>query len=373
MPPGSWLTDMVAGPPASGAHPTTAPPRTSPPTSQATAMGTKTRAMASGTPESHFKSPDAARAFLATHQYWPTDAPSLTPQATSTLLTQILAVLPKSPKIPIDAIHALATILQFKDWDCIVCATAEHAMAHYTQSMDPCMAATTAMQETTQQLQKVTARLIKSNPGQDPTVTGLTTPSYASVAATVAAPHAQAIASGEQQDRQFKVRLPSSDNTSKHALANLTPQELVTKANLALDHMEIAAADQPQHMEFITAHHFNASVILEMDSPASAEWLKQCDTAKMFTGLFDGTCSPNLSLFDTIAEFVPTSFEPNVLSVKAVKEKSSLSEGAISDVWALKPPECCREGQQFAHFIVAFSSRDQANHTIRNGMVIAGK
>ncbi|KAF9002680.1 hypothetical protein BDQ17DRAFT_1243018 [Cyathus striatus] len=110
-----------------------------------------------------------------------------------------------------------------------------------------------------------------------------------------------------------------------------------------------------------------------MDSPTSAEWLKQHDMAKLFTGLFDGTCSPNLSLFDTIAEFVHTSFEPNVLSVKAVEEKSGLSEGAISDVQALKPPERRREGQQFAHFTIAFSSRVQANHAIQNGIVIAGK
>ncbi|KAF9002681.1 hypothetical protein BDQ17DRAFT_1326455 [Cyathus striatus] len=231
MPPGSQLADPVAGPPANGTPPAMAPLHTSPPTSQATATGTRTQAMASGTPEQRFKSPDTTRAFLAAHQYWLTDAPSLTPKATSTLLTQILAVLPKSPKVPIDAIHALATILQFEDWDCIAHAAAKRAMAHYTQSMDPCTAATTAMQETTQQLQK------------DPNAIGLTAPSYTLVAATVAAPHAQAIASGEQQDQQFKVRLPSPNNTSKHALANLTPQELVAKANLALDHMEIAATD----------------------------------------------------------------------------------------------------------------------------------
>ncbi|KAF8998138.1 hypothetical protein BDQ17DRAFT_1179657, partial [Cyathus striatus] len=51
----------------------------------------------------------------------------------------------------------------------------------------------------------------------------------------------------------------------------------------------------------------------------------------------------------------------------------SLSEGAISNVQALKPPEHCREGQWFAHFAIAFSTRDQANKAIRNGLVVAGK
>ncbi|KAF8989327.1 hypothetical protein BDQ17DRAFT_1176758, partial [Cyathus striatus] len=77
--------------------------------------------------------------------------------------------------------------------------------------------------------------------------------------------------------------------------------------------------------------------------------------------------------YDTVAEYIPVSFDPNVLSITAIEEKSGLEGNAISDVRALKPPECCCEGQHFAHFSLSFSNRDQANWAIRHGLVIAGK
>ncbi|KAF8988605.1 hypothetical protein BDQ17DRAFT_1257587 [Cyathus striatus] len=44
-----------------------------------------------------------------------------------------------------------------------------------------------------------------------------------------------------------------------------------------------------------------------------------------------------------------------------------------SNVWTLKPSKHHREGQCFAHFAIAFSTRDQANKAICNGIVVTGK
>ncbi|KAF8998139.1 hypothetical protein BDQ17DRAFT_1428630 [Cyathus striatus] len=156
--------------------------------------------MASGNQEPRFWSHEVAHTYLASHQYWPADSAMLSPQAVSTILAQLLTALPKKPKVPIDVIHALATVLQFEDWDWIATGVTERVASHYTQSMDPCTAAITSLQETTQQLQKVTSHLKKANIPQESEAIGFTNPSYTSIAAAVAAPHAQAIANGEQQD-----------------------------------------------------------------------------------------------------------------------------------------------------------------------------
>ncbi|KAF8986405.1 hypothetical protein BDQ17DRAFT_1436293 [Cyathus striatus] len=335
MPPGIQNTDPTGGPPASGAPPAVTSNHTSPPPipSQTTSVGTKTRVKATGTLKPHFKSPKTACIFLSMNQYWSLDGGHLSPQTASALLIQISAVLPKTPKVPIDAIHAIATILQHKDWDHTAFTVASRMATHYTlyrslhsrhQHLQQSHAAATK-----------TMHLTKTNTPQDSNTTDFMAPSYASVAAT------------------FKVRLPPADQSSKHALANLSLQELITKANLALDQMEMAATNRPQHMEFFMACLSSTSVILELNSQTSANWLKQHNTAALFTGYFDGTCSPNLSLFDTIAEFVPVSFVPNVLSVVAVEEKSNLETGAISELQSLKPPEHHWKGQRFAHFSVS--------------------
>ncbi|KAF8991875.1 hypothetical protein BDQ17DRAFT_1432775 [Cyathus striatus] len=101
-----------------------------------------------------------------------------------------------------------------------------------------------------------------------------------------------------------------------NALNNLTPQELVAKANMALAHMELAATDHPHDTEFISTWITGTTVILELDSPESVSWMKMKDITSKFTNYFDSMSTANLSLFETIAEFIPTTFDPNIVAIE---------------------------------------------------------
>ncbi|KAF8985892.1 hypothetical protein BDQ17DRAFT_1436468 [Cyathus striatus] len=81
------------------------------------------------------------------------------------------------------------------------------------------------------------------------------------------------------------------------------------------------------------------TIILELDLLESASWMKMKDVATNFINYFD--------------EFVPTSFDPNVVAIGNMEYRSDLAEG-----------------QQYTHFLVLFSDREQANHAIQLGMVI---
>jgi hypothetical protein len=75
-----------------------------------------------------------------------------------------------------------------------------------------------------------------------------------------------------------------------------------------------------------------------------------------------------------IAEYVPVSFAPDTKSaLERVECDSGLEPGAIREARYIKKPERRAQGQRVAHVMVGFTSPEQANLAIRNGLVIEGK
>ncbi|KAF8985891.1 hypothetical protein BDQ17DRAFT_1436467 [Cyathus striatus] len=148
------------------------------------------------------------------------------PQAVSTLLLQVATSLPKSAKTPSDTLHAIAKIIYENDWNHLTNTIAD-SIATCIAISNPCDKAAADICKVTQQLQKVSLHLPRTNSQQEPTTLGFATSTYANVVAYTAAPHAQAIATGERQDWQFFVKIKPTIPPSTHALSNLLSQELV--------------------------------------------------------------------------------------------------------------------------------------------------
>ncbi|KAF8983444.1 hypothetical protein BDQ17DRAFT_1261304 [Cyathus striatus] len=94
---------------------------------------------------------------------------------------------------------------------------------------------------------------------------------------------------------------------------------------------------------------------------------------EVFISNFNGTSTPNLSLFSVVAEFVPTSFQPTPSTVYSKLEAANgLKLGSITEVKPLKDLGYWKPGQHFAHFMFSFSDQCSANRAIFNDLVIEG-
>ncbi|KAF8991874.1 hypothetical protein BDQ17DRAFT_1432774 [Cyathus striatus] len=129
---------------------------------------------------SRFKTREEVQAYINKGQYWPKELTSLSPQAVSTLLLQVTTLLPKSAKTPSNILHAIAKVIYEGDWNHLADTIANCIATQLTQS-NPCDAAAASIWE-------------------ESTTLGFAIASYANMVANAAAPHAQAIANGEQQD-----------------------------------------------------------------------------------------------------------------------------------------------------------------------------
>jgi len=158
----------------------------------------------------------------------------------------------------------------------------------------------------------------------------------------------------------------------KTAVDGLMERELVEKASLALKGMGIRGSDKPKGTKFVVAKKLrNGGVVFEMDSEVAAEWLRKKDVWGIFVESFGGLAQIKDRNFQVVVQYVPTELkDKNKEIMEAVEDSVGAGRGMIAGMKWMKNPQHWKEGQKYAHLILATTNRMAANMMIREGVVI---
>ncbi|KAG2110709.1 hypothetical protein DEU56DRAFT_749773, partial [Suillus clintonianus] len=122
-------------------------------------------------------------------------------------------------------------------------------------------------------------------------------------------PDSSTLARSEAQARQILVDRKSLSETS--GLKDLSEAELVRKANKALEDMKADKKDVPQDAAFTSARKLrHGGVIFEVDCTNTKAWLSCQSNSKSFSEHFGSSTMIKDKTFQVIAEYVPTTFNP---------------------------------------------------------------
>lgn len=187
-------------------------------------------------------------------------------------------------------------------------------------------------------------------------------------------PHATAIARSLQRRRQFWVDQDPVINGAK------TEKELVEEANKAVNFLpEELRKTGPNDVTFISVKKLqNGGFLYELKTPEAVSWLRKEEVKYEWLGVFPGRTgkqgTAKGSLYNTIAKFVPTTFQVgNEEMYREVEMLSDIPSEAIESARWIKPVERRNPGQKHAHMILSFSEPEHANDAIAFGMTIEGK
>ncbi|KAG1828668.1 hypothetical protein EV424DRAFT_1536412 [Suillus variegatus] len=185
-------------------------------------------------------------------------------------------------------------------------------------------------------------------------------------------PDSSTLARSEAQTRQILIDRKSMDVTS--GLKDLTEAELVRKANQALEGMKATGKEVPQDALFTSARKLrHGGVIFEVDSTDTKAWLSCQSTSQDFSENFGGETMIKNRTFQIIAEYVPTTFNPDSSTSLAETEKNSkLQPGSLIKAKWIKPLARRNPNQRSAFCTLSCKDRESANHAIRLGLTIEG-
>jgi len=211
--------------------------------------------------------------------------------------------------------------------------------------------------------------------------------------------YAQALASGKSSQTETKdlqIRMDTEargqlqrkqiildgDDSTRENTSKLTPKEIISKVNLALDKLEKDMAetleddnnDRPENAKFVAARVLkNGGVLLEMSDENGAEWLKQKEIARAFERYFPGTVAIKGKTYQVVVQFLSTGLCNRLEKLlTAIEDENHLTPGSIDSVKWLRNPDNWSPNQTKAHAILTLNSRYAANDLIKNGILIDG-
>ena len=185
------------------------------------------------------------------------------------------------------------------------------------------------------------------------------TASYANVLRSQQQPpptHVAAVARGQTKEQQILIeKAPDADT---NGLSDLSEKELVAKANMTRHLMGMEAGDAPPNTVFVGAQKLrNGGVLLQLNSVAAADWLRQSKVMKSFLSHLGGTSVLKMRLLNTVMEYIPVSFDPTAFgALEAVEDASGLPRASILSAKFIKPVQLHVVGQGTAHAIFGFGS-----------------
>ncbi|KIM83197.1 hypothetical protein PILCRDRAFT_783304 [Piloderma croceum F 1598] len=186
--------------------------------------------------------------------------------------------------------------------------------------------------------------------------------------------HANALARNVERTCQIIIQ-PASDTPEALGLHSLSKLELISKAMLAFESINLADNPAPADFRFVGAKKLSAgNIVLDLNSPYAAKWLKHPDACASFMQNFSAVLTFKDYEYHVLTEFVPITFLPDSrTALEGVEQDSGAQKGGlICAEWA-KLLEKRHALQPLAHLKLYFSSAETANYAIRNGLYIAGK
>ncbi|KAF8483198.1 hypothetical protein JB92DRAFT_2763031 [Gautieria morchelliformis] len=181
--------------------------------------------------------------------------------------------------------------------------------------------------------------------------------------------HPSNLARAKARERQ--ILIDGDPQAEQNALTELTEQELVAKANEAIDIL----GDDHSHISraFVGAKKLaNGGIVFDLETVEAARWIQANKIA--FLSKFSGTAMIKDRALSVIVEYVPLNHSPDVLAeMGKIERDSKLPSGSLISTRWIKPVHRRTAGQKSAHIIVKFSSTEATNQSIREGLIIAGK
>ena len=178
---------------------------------------------------------------------------------------------------------------------------------------------------------------------------------------------------GKTTEQQLVIRKPRGGN--RNPIEGLNEEELMKKAEIAMDTMGIAASDSPENTKFIgTRKLAGGDILLELSNSAAGKWIKQPDVLKSFNDNFSGTLTVVPRTFPIIMEFLPIFTDiTNNTELRQIEAINSLAAFSLQSGRWLKDPDRRKATQHYAHAQVGCTDADTANNIIRNGIMVHGR
>jgi hypothetical protein len=139
--------------------------------------------------------------------------------------------------------------------------------------------------------------------------------------------------------------------------------------------MQSAALGSPSGINFVGADVLRSgTVAYHLNTLESARWIQEETNTKAFLLNFGGASLAKPMLLNALVEFVPLTFDPNLLTaVEAVERLSGLPPRSLLFAKFIKPKDRRHSGQSLGHAIFGFSTREAANHALVHGLFVEGK
>jgi hypothetical protein len=186
-------------------------------------------------------------------------------------------------------------------------------------------------------------------------------------------------ARGQLQRRQF---ILDGNDATKEKTSKLTPREIITKANLAIDKLEKDMAvtlaednnERPENTKFVAARILqNEGVLLEMLDENGAGWLKQKDISKAFERCFPGMVSIKGKTYQVVVQFLSTGLRSRLEGMTtAIESENDMLPGTIVNAKWLRKPDNWGPNQAKAHAMLTINTLFAANDMIKKGILIDG-
>jgi hypothetical protein len=168
-----------------------------------------------------------------------------------------------------------------------------------------------------------------------------------------------------------QILIDTDPQGEQDTLNKLTEQELVAKANEAVNNLE--EDHELTSLAFIGAKKLaNGGIVFDLDTEEAAKWIQA--NKDTFLSKFSGTATIKDRALAVIVEYVPLSHSPDALAeMRKIERDSKLPAGSLLATRWIKPIHRRTAGQKSAHVIAKFANTEAANQSIRDGLIIAGK
>ena len=184
--------------------------------------------------------------------------------------------------------------------------------------------------------------------------------------------HTTMLARAAQKARQVLFRTIAG--MPPHKLGELTHEQIVRKANVALEALAGKRKDLPEGMTFLGVNLLTrGDIVFDLSNKKSADWLKREDVRKEYMAGFGALTEIIDREHSVVLENVPTTFEPGTLTFDQVEQANELDKGSILMGKWFKKKEDRRAGQRTAFMKVFFKSAESANKAIRNKLLVGGR
>ncbi|TFY64985.1 hypothetical protein EVJ58_g2264 [Rhodofomes roseus] len=183
--------------------------------------------------------------------------------------------------------------------------------------------------------------------------------------------HAPTIARQERNARQVLVDVKSRADAEGNPL---TEQELVEKANRALELMTKDPATFPEGERFVAVSKLKEGGLLYETSNASmAKWLLKTDNMTAFTKGFGYEAVIRERGYLVFFRNVPAYFQPSEQAYRALERENDWASRSLMTCHWIKPVDKRKQGQMTAHMLAKFRTLKAANAALIYGATVLGR